>query len=533
MFFKKFKNLCEIKPYFKKYKKLIAILFSVMLVASSMGMVWTYLTSEQLIGITNQSTEIMIKFTFIILVVIAIHHICWFLWSKIAAVINNKIACDIKKDIVSKTVSTNYLTLKNKSSGYYIERLNDDTDEVSAFLSNVAGTMVDVLTNCSFLILIFFLNWQCGLFFSLGIVVLFAIETIKVKKDLKYLQIIKNISEQSNSKLNETIKGIKDIKGFGIKNQVIDINNQVNSELSNQNIKRTSCFEFWSRVSTFTQWLIDSILILLCAFWLFPTGQITVVILLIIINYKFFMFETVGFFSKVKGYYVQGDFQAGRILEIINNKDCEKFGNKTVVVENPTIEIKNLPFAYAKKDVLKNINIEILPNTSSVLIGASGSGKSTLFGLVSKLIEVPEKKIFIGGYDINDFDEKSFRNTISIVNQEPFIFNETIYNNIKIVKPNATQEEIENACKIANIHNEILASEKGYDTILVENGNNLSGGQKQRIAIARAILKDTPIILFDEPTSALDKENQEILLQTINEIKQNKIIFVIAHKLNN
>ena len=167
------------------------------------------------------------------------------------------------------------------------------------------------------------------------------------------------------------------------------------------------------------------------------------------------------------------------------------------------------------------------------MIGSSGSGKSTLFLLLSKLYDVNNGMIYYDDIDINEIDEKSFRENICIVNQEPFIFSDTVLNNIKIVKPDATIEEIENACKLANIYDEIVAFENGYNTILTENGTNLSGGQKQRIEIARAILKDSKIILLDEPTSALDSENQTKLFKTLTELKQHKTIFVIAHKLNN
>ncbi|MBR4998839.1 MAG: ATP-binding cassette domain-containing protein, partial [Clostridia bacterium] len=182
--------------------------------------------------------------------------------------------------------------------------------------------------------------------------------------------------------------------------------------------------------------------------------------------------------------------------------------------------------------ILDNINMEIAENSLNVLIGSSGSGKSTLFLVLSKLYDVKNGMIFYDGTDINDFDEKSLRENVCIVNQEPFLFNDTILNNIKIVRPNATQKEVESACKMANIHNEILEMKNGYDTILTENGSNLSGGQKQRIEIARAILKDSKIILFDEPTSALDLENQKLLFKTLASLKQNKTIFVIAHKLS-
>lgn len=141
-------------------------------------------------------------------------------------------------------------------------------------------------------------------------------------------------------------------------------------------------------------------------------------------------------------------------------------------------------------------------------------------------------KVFIDKFDINDFTEKSLKEAVCVINQEPFIFNDTIENNIKIVKPNASLNEVIQVCNLVNIHSEILEMKNGYKTFLNENGTNLSGGQKQRIAIARALLKNSQIILFDEPTSALDLENQVIFFNLINELKKTKTIFIIAHKLS-
>jgi len=256
------------------------------------------------------------------------------------------------------------------------------------------------------------------------------------------------------------------------------------------------------------------------------------VVLLMILNYRLFMFDTISAFSKIKQYYMQGDYKAGRILEIVNNKETENFGRDSIEIESCGIMVNNLSFGYGNKPVLNNISFEVKPNTCSVFVGASGSGKSTLFGLLSKLAGAEDGKIFINGRDINGFTEQSFRSAVCIINQEPFIFNDTIENNIKIVKSNAAKNEIEDACEKANIHNEILSFINGYKMLINENGANLSGGQKQRIAIARAILKDTPVILFDEPTSALDKENQTLFFETIKKLKETKTILVIAHKLN-
>ena len=533
MFLKRFKNLCAFKPYYKKHLKLIVALLSVMLIASSAGIFMSYLMSEQLIGITSGIAKNAIRFTIYILAVVTIHHINWFLWGKFAYTLSKKVSADIRKDIVSNLLNTKYSAIKENGSGYYLERLNDDVNEISTFLGNVAGTLVDVFTNFGFLVIIYILSWQCGLFFTIGVAILFMIESIKVNADLKNLELVKKSTEKANSEFNEIIHGIKDIKGFGIKSEINNKMSKSNNDLLEKTYKKNTKFELISRIATYTQWVIDSVLIFMSMLWLLPTGQIEIVTLLLIFNYKSLMYDTVGFFSKLKGYYVNGDYYAKRVLEITNTPNKEEFGIKIQQINQGRISIKNLSFAYDEKKILDNINIDLQPNTLNVLIGSSGSGKSTLFLLLSKLYDVNNGMIYYDDIDINEIDEKSFSENVCIVNQEPFIFSDTILNNIKIVKPNATLEEIENACKLANIHEEIISFENEYNTILTENGTNLSGGQKQRIEIARAILKNSRIILLDEPTSALDSENQTKLFKTLTDLKQNKTIFVIAHKLNN
>lgn len=532
MFFKRYKNLRQFKHYFNKYNKTIIALAIVMTIASSLGMVLAYLMSEQLVGITTKSTEVMIKFTVLIVVAVFVHHICWFLWARFASVLSQKVAKDIKRDIVAGALNTEYVNVKDKTSGYYLERLNDDTEGVSTFFGDVAGTLVDVITNVSFLIVIYFFSWQCGLFFTIGIFLMFLIDVVKIKKDLKHLEMVKILSEESNSKLSESIRGIKDIKGFGLKAKIVENNDDVNSKLASQKIKRTTTFEFLTRCRTFLQWLIDAGLVVMCALWLFPTGQIEVVVLLLIFNYKSLMYDTVDFFSRLKSYYVQGDYRARRILDVVANPNTEIFGEQDLKSKLCNIEVKRLTFTYCNTPVLNNISFKIDAKTLSAFVGSSGAGKSTLFGVLSKLLKIEDNSVFLNGCDINNLREDSFINLISVVNQEPFIFNDTVLNNIKMVKSSATEYEVAGACKKANIHKEILHFEKGYKTMLTENGANLSGGQKQRIEIARAILKDTPIILFDEPTSALDKNNQTLFLQSLAGLKKTKTILVIAHKLD-
>ena len=150
MFLKRFKNLLQFKAYYKKYTKLIVALFCVMLTASTAGVFMSYLLSEQLIGITSEVAEVAIRFTIYILAVVTIHHINWFLWSKFAFTLSKRVSQDIKQDIVEKLLDTKYSAIKEKGSGYYLERINDDVNEISNFLSNASGTLVDVFTNVAF-----------------------------------------------------------------------------------------------------------------------------------------------------------------------------------------------------------------------------------------------------------------------------------------------------------------------------------------------------------------------------------------------
>lgn len=532
--FKKYKNLIKFKGYYLEYKKNIRLLIFVMIMASSLGMLLPYFMSRRLISITSNLKDSVIIYALIVIITILFHHIFWYLWEKLGSILTNKVASDIRRDIISSFTNTEYLKIKKRTSGYYLERINDDVLEVSSFLSNILGTLVDTFTNLSFLILIFFLSFECGLIFTIGILVLYMIDLIKIKIDLKYTEILKLLSETFNTKINEDYKGIKDIKGLGIKKQVIIATTSISEEIALKQMKKDNVYALLSRIKTFLQYVLEAILIMYSVTYLIPSNKISVIILLMILDYSGFMYELIGFFAKIKEYFVRGNYKASRILEIINKNNYEKFGKKNNEIINNSISVKDLSYFYeGNHKVLNDISFNISKNSSTVFIGDSGSGKSTLFGLLTKLLSCENNKIFIGNKDINLFEEDYFREKICIVNQEPFMLNDTILNNIKIVKNNASFEEICNACKKANIYSEIMSFKDGFNTKIVENGNNLSGGQKQRISIARAILKDSPILLFDEPTSALDKKNQTKFLKTIQELKKEKIIIIIAHRISN
>jgi subfamily B ATP-binding cassette protein MsbA len=205
-----------------------------------------------------------------------------------------------------------------------------------------------------------------------------------------------------------------------------------------------------------------------------------------------------------------------------------------VVVEEPKhpIELKNVQFSYQDTTILSNINLSIEKGKTIALVGSSGAGKSTLADLVPRFHDVTDGALFIDGNDIKNYSLTSLRKNISIVTQEPILFNDTIAANIALGKPDATEAEIIEAAKIANAYDFIVKKENGLQTIIGDRGSKLSGGERQRLTIARAVLKNPPILILDEATSALDTESEKLVQDAINNMMKNRTSIVIAHRLS-
>lgn len=225
-----------------------------------------------------------------------------------------------------------------------------------------------------------------------------------------------------------------------------------------------------------------------------------------------------------------------RIDEIINNRlyKDEQFGKKSLVNNSGVIEFKNVKFKYSEDEdyTLNGLSLKVEPNKKIAIVGKSGNGKSTVFNLLLRYFDSTTGEILIDGINIKDLTEKSLRENISIIRQAPFLFNLTIFENFKLVKPNVTLKEVKKYCKEAYIDDYIMSLPNKYNTVIGEGGINLSGGQKQRLAIARTLLLNTKIILFDEATSALDNESQEYIKKTINNLVKDHTIIIVAHRLS-
>ena len=224
-----------------------------------------------------------------------------------------------------------------------------------------------------------------------------------------------------------------------------------------------------------------------------------------------------------------------RVFSILNNKifEKEKFGKKTLNKINGDFEFNDVVFSYDNSNIVLNkMNFKVNANETVAFVGKSGSGKTTIFNLLCKMYNVNSGSITIDNININELDEDSIRGNITIISQNPYIFNMSFIDNMKLVKEDVTIEEVKKACTLARLSDYIESLPNKYDTIVGEGGVNLSGGQRQRLAIARALIQKNEIILFDEATSALDNETQSEIKMAIDNLKGEYTILIVAHRLS-
>lgn len=218
-------------------------------------------------------------------------------------------------------------------------------------------------------------------------------------------------------------------------------------------------------------------------------------------------------------------------VEVLDNTPRMDLKGKDIFIENTDISLSDVSFSYGQGEALHDITLDIPAKNFTAIIGPSGSGKSTLCHLISRFWDVDKGSIKLGGTDVRDYTLDSLLANISMVFQNVYLFQDTVANNIRFGKPDATMEEVESAARAACCHDFIMELPNGYDTVVGEGGSTLSGGERQRISIARAILKDAPVIILDEATSSIDPENERQLQMAIEALTKEKTVIMIAHRL--
>lgn len=419
--------------------------------------------------------------------------------------------------------------------GEFINRLYNDPDRVMELLAKLIKLICKALVVVAILILAFSISWVIGLEIVVFGIVMGYISTKYFPKIKKTQEQIKKQSDAYVKTATENITGIREIKSLGIKK---NIEKSIKERLTAlfTDTKKIKNHEVWyygfNNLAYFT---LQFVILLTCGYF-FIQGKITYATFIMMEMYIWRIDEVVESISEFGVSYNKVTVSLKRIDEIINNRlyKDEQFGKKSLVNNSGIIEFKNVKFKYSEDEdyTLNGLSLKVEPNKKIAIVGKSGNGKSTVFNLLLRYFDSTTGEILIDGINIKDLTEKSLRENISIIRQAPFLFNLTIFENFKLVKPNVTLKEVKKYCKEAYIDDYIMSLPNKYNTVIGEGGINLSGGQKQRLAIARTLLLNTKIILFDEATSALDNESQEYIKKTINNLVKDHTIIIVAHRLS-
>ncbi len=525
------------KEYIKKHLKriLIALILSLIVAASTSGIAWLLDPAVKKIFIEQNK---IFAWTIPLLIIVAFSSKGLSLYFARLNIIRvgEEVAGELQKKVASNILISDIKTLDNRHSGKYISNVMYDTHHVKTLVSTgVLNIMKDSFSVIGLVTLMFYQNWKLALFAILMMPLAAGLARSLGKRIGKATSVAGESSGNLATFLAEIFKASKMIRIYQKENvedkkakNVIDDLVEKNIKIGSVMIRATPIMEI------LTGFMIAGFIIF--SGKLISAGELGVNNFFSFLAAMMLAYQPIRSLATLNMAAYQGAAAFKRISTIIDNK-VEIVDNKNLSrlnLKNSEIRFSNVSFKYdsTKERAIKDISFGIQGNTMAAFVGHSGAGKSTILNLLPRFYDPQNGRIEIDGQNIKEVSLNSLRKNLSMVSQDVILFDDTVKNNISYAKANASHEEIVKACKYAAADEFIQKLPNGYDTLIGENGVRLSGGQKQRISIARAILKESPIILLDEATSSLDTESEEIVQNAILNLTKNKTTLVIAHRLS-
>lgn len=441
-----------------------------------------------------------------------------------------KLQLDLGKSILKLKNSA----IDENSSGVFIQRLTSDTSKMADVFNMLNYNLLDILTNIGIFAAILVIDIRIFIYILIMVVILGAIEkkriTLVNEKDKEYRKQNENVS----GFVGELVRGVRDIKMLSAEKSFLKELHEKLISLNKQRYEMTRISREYNFLTGSLRDFLDLSIICFLVYLIY-TNELTVAVALVVHNYMGRVTYIVGSYSYLLEGLKDFNLSTSRIFTIIKGKEFpkEKFGHNRLDKIKGNFEFKDVYFSYKENEpVLKGLSFKVKSGSTIAFVGKSGTGKTTIFNLLCKMYDIDSGEIKIDGVNIKDLDKESIRSNITIISQNPYIFNLSIRDNLRLVKDNLTDEEMIEACKMACLDELIQVLPDKYDTVVGEGGISLSGGQRQRLAIARALVQKTKIILFDEATSALDNETQARIQKAIENLQGDYTILIIAHRLS-
>lgn len=441
---------------------------------------------------------------------------------------------NMRMDIFNSIMNLHIGYFNDQRKGDLVSRFTNDMSEVENSITNsLKSVMKEPVTIVVYLIVLFTISFKLTLF----TLILLPITGGVIGQIIKRLKRKAKQSQESMGRivniLDETFSGMRVIKAFNARDFIVKKIDDETSYHRKVNLSISRKNELSSPVSEFLGVIIVAI-IMFYGGQLVMDGELKPEVFMGFLAFYASMIQPAKNFSNGITSLQKGTISAQRIFSVIDTEPLvkNKPGAQKLEQFKESIEFRNVGFSYDREQVLKNINLKIEKGKTIALVGPSGGGKSTLADLIPRFYDPTAGEVLIDGISLTDYEKESLRQQMGVVTQESILFNDTIFNNIAFGMKNVREEDVVNAAKVANAHEFIIQSEQGYQSFIGERGSKLSGGQRQRIAIARAVLKNPPILILDEATSALDSESEKLVQEALTNLMKNRTSIVIAHRLS-
>lgn len=532
------KNLKEFKPLIKLVKKDIKriILASAIIFLSGICEIFTgYLNGRVVEAITNLEIKKALIFLAIYFVLeIIIDGIVLQKANSVLYKEESKLTRKLGFETYKKALDLPAVAYEKTSSGEIINRITNDADTLSFAFGRLLRMMSSLVASFIIIIYVFANSWVVGI--EILLIVLILLLIIR-----KYNPLLKGIHKERKveqdkftSLTNESIRGIREIKTLGIKKNLINNITGIIKNIYKKSEEEIDIQKSFDIKTKLLRTILECTVFATCLILLYyHKTSLTFFVAMTYYVYRYtWLIDEINDLTQT---YQRVSVSISRVNDILENRlyQDQSFGTKEITNIKGVIEFKNVTFSYPEEEnILNNFNVKFEPNKKIAVVGASGQGKSTLFNLITRVFDTNEGEILLDNINIKDLTEEELRKNISIIRQEPFVFNRTIKENFELIDKNITLNKIRESTKMAYLDDYINTLPKKYDTVLGEGGVNLSGGQKQRLSIARTLSKGSKVILFDEATSALDNSSQDYIKKTIDNLVKDHTIIIVAHRLS-
>ena len=532
------KNIKEFIPLWKLVKEdkcKFIIATSLIIISNFLGVISGYLIGEATQYLTDTKYTMSILYLVIYVIFNSVEDVGLYnTGSCMLELIESKVSRKLGYFTYKKAINLPAYAYEKTSSGEVINRIVNDADTLSFAFSRLVALISSLTASLIVLVYIFINSWVLGIEIIIFVGILYLVINkydpmlINVHKERKKVQ------DKFTSLVNESIRGIREIKTLGVKNNLMSNMKKIIKSIFDKSKEEVSIRKKYNALTFLLKIFLEGVVFITCAFLIYK-GSITIGFFVTMTYYIYRFTNLIDNINNFSQTYQKLILSLQRVNEILENRlyEDEIFGNEKINKVKGLIEFKNVSFSYPDEDnILNDFNIKLEPNKKIAIVGKSGQGKSTLFNLITRVFDVKEGLITLDDINIKDLTEEELRKHISIIRQEPFIFNRTILENFKIINKDIELEEIRKYTKMSYLDDYIMSLPNGYDTVLGEGGVNLSGGQKQRLSIARTLAKNSEVILFDEATSALDNSSQDYIKKTIDNLIKDHTVVIVAHRLS-